>query len=948
MSDNNQTDGLELSRRKLLAAVTATGGAGLGAGAGSAALLSDEEGFVNNLIEAGEFDLKVDWEVDYYNGIDPDPVTISDSDVDDDGDLELVDEPGPIVDLEDVKPGDVIEHTLSLHLFENPGFITMDGLLTADDDNGITEPEDQVDGVLDNADGAPDGDLDNHFRCVAWYDDGDGLPQEIWTTSYATRDAFIEDLIDGNVSFDVNADEFLFEGTLASLMSTLSGGLLLDPRVNGHVAGGYPDSFCFQPSETQYIGILCWLPRDIPGVDDNIIQSDRLKYELGFDANQCRNNIENNGRPAQRPTGGVQPLNFEVTEGYGTLGGGPVDLQSDVGFPEDMVTGVDTSSDPVQFVLDLPQGLDKSAGDQWSLVFDAADDGTVDFRVVFDEFFYQEWDDDQSEWGPEQPVPADIDTAIINGIYVIGIPRDRLSDPFSFGGRVCYRNLPAVSGLESGEDLCIGLTPDLVPRNELGPGTSGFELVTVQNERFPDKVARLFLNKISVPENSVVNFAGPVDTGFRFEENHPSEDSAKTTELSIPGDPGGYYIFLVNDDPGAKFAHSLRYAWLEAESGEFEIKGAEWEPLMFRDETQGAINFDRRRVVDGREFNFGSQFIPLSKFLNEINISNKLSFRNISKWPDGTEGDVGKTSGISGNNITNYSDRYQNENHVWSNNCYALVIDGGAAKNNADSRSDANDLADDAEAIARWLNWRGFEVYRYSQYWGNNIPAFAKEKNIKGGPQSTREKAVKKQLRTVFEAFARAFTPCCTAIEEEKVSFESLCFFVSIHAHANKNGFSLYDPRGNGESYTITWQELFDFICNIPGQIELPDCVGLTFLIDTCHSGAAVAAADGSCMTKSKSSATKPNQIITAAGVDENSIADDIDKFVPGARDEDSTPPETEDNFKRKKLQERYESWKENVDSTPQAKAYGSESLTDPKCFDFKNGQGSSDTENTK
>ncbi len=567
MQDNDQTTNLDLTRRKILGSLGAAGAAGAAAGLGTSALFSDEEGFANNILEAGEFDLKVDWEVEYYNGLAPDPETISDSDTDDDGDLELVDDPGPIVDLQDVKPGDVIEHTLSLHLFGNPGFITMDGLITADSDAGFTEPEDQVDGALDDADGTPDGDLDDHLQCVAWYDGGttstdpgNNFPEEI-TSGYSptNRDAFIDDLIDGNVSFDATADEFILQGTFANVMAALSGDLLLDPQVNGHVAGNFPNSLCFAPSTTQYIGVLCWLPRDIPGVDDNIVQSDSLEYELGFDAVQCRHNIANDGSPIDRPTGGVQPLTFEVTEGFGTGGSGPFDLQSDVGFPENMITSVDTSADPVEFVLDVPEPLDKSAGDRWSLVFDVDNDGTVDFRVVFDEFFYQEWGDEDG-WGNEEPVPDDIDTGIIDGIYIVRIPRDRLSDPFAFAGRVCYGEAAPM-----GEDLCVSFTLDLDPTLELGESADDFVEVTLQEAPGP-KPVRDFLftsDRDSDPDEKNYNL-------FRFDNgvvtrlaNSPEIDEhpervgdrvffARTIdeELEVPGDEVHREIFAMPVDGG--------------------------------------------------------------------------------------------------------------------------------------------------------------------------------------------------------------------------------------------------------------------------------------------------------------------------------------------------------------------------------------------------------------
>ncbi|MDX1747160.1 MAG: SipW-dependent-type signal peptide-containing protein [Halobacteriales archaeon] len=47
----------------------------------------------------------------------------------------------PLVNLDDVKPGDFGELTLSLHLCDNPGYIWMNGGLVEARENGVTEPE---------------------------------------------------------------------------------------------------------------------------------------------------------------------------------------------------------------------------------------------------------------------------------------------------------------------------------------------------------------------------------------------------------------------------------------------------------------------------------------------------------------------------------------------------------------------------------------------------------------------------------------------------------------------------------------------------------------------------------------------------------------------------------------------------------------------------------------
>jgi predicted ribosomally synthesized peptide with SipW-like signal peptide len=76
----------------------------------------------------------------------------------------------PLLNLEDVKPGDFGEVTLSFHLCDNPGLVWMQGDLVSADENGVTEPEadspDEVDGEVE---------LLDEIQSVIWYDDGDNV-----------------------------------------------------------------------------------------------------------------------------------------------------------------------------------------------------------------------------------------------------------------------------------------------------------------------------------------------------------------------------------------------------------------------------------------------------------------------------------------------------------------------------------------------------------------------------------------------------------------------------------------------------------------------------------------------------------------------------------------------------------------------------------------------------
>lgn len=183
---------IELTRRKILGAAGAVGTAGAAAGLGTSALFSDEESFTNNSITAGTLDLKVSWDEHYFNGI-VNLDDVPDSDVefggpdsgetgfpssnespylavadgavdtfmadtrrerfpegglgpDEDPCTELADVPGveippPLIDLDDVKPGDFGEVTFDFSLCDNPGYLWMTGGLVDENENGVNGPE---------------------------------------------------------------------------------------------------------------------------------------------------------------------------------------------------------------------------------------------------------------------------------------------------------------------------------------------------------------------------------------------------------------------------------------------------------------------------------------------------------------------------------------------------------------------------------------------------------------------------------------------------------------------------------------------------------------------------------------------------------------------------------------------------------------------------------------
>ncbi|WP_458186110.1 vWA domain-containing protein [Haladaptatus sp. NG-WS-4] len=143
----------EFSRRKALLGLSTIGAGAAFGGAGTMAFLNDPEMIENNVVTAGNLDLKIDWE-EHYNGeiIETQPPA---------------DNPGPIFELDDVKPGDYGEATISLHVYDNPAYIWLAGELTASEENGQREPELETEGE----DGDGIGELADAIYARLWYDD---------------------------------------------------------------------------------------------------------------------------------------------------------------------------------------------------------------------------------------------------------------------------------------------------------------------------------------------------------------------------------------------------------------------------------------------------------------------------------------------------------------------------------------------------------------------------------------------------------------------------------------------------------------------------------------------------------------------------------------------------------------------------------------------------------
>ncbi len=171
--------------KRILGSLTVLTAVGLLAIGATGAFFSDSEVSSANTFAAGAIDLKID-NHGYYNHNECKEVTA--------GVFQWVgqaDFPVPgtscsdswsvtdltiqkFFDFTDIKPGDTGEDTISLHVSNNDAYMCANVKLTSNDDNGLTEPE----GQIDPTDGPGNGELASNVNFVWWADDGDNVLED--------------------------------------------------------------------------------------------------------------------------------------------------------------------------------------------------------------------------------------------------------------------------------------------------------------------------------------------------------------------------------------------------------------------------------------------------------------------------------------------------------------------------------------------------------------------------------------------------------------------------------------------------------------------------------------------------------------------------------------------------------------------------------------------------
>ena len=181
----------------------------------------------------------------------------------------------------DVKPGDIGEDTISLHVNNNNAYACMNVKLTDTPENGQNAPE----SLVDNTSGIHDGELQNYQYFVFWADDGDNVYEK---GEKVFKEGLVKDIFNGKNWTIADSQSNIWDGSGPIVGNTTKyigkawclGNMTHTPVSQdglGKTGGNGP--------LVRGTGFSC------NGVDvGNIIQSDGIKVDVNFSVVQSRNN----------------------------------------------------------------------------------------------------------------------------------------------------------------------------------------------------------------------------------------------------------------------------------------------------------------------------------------------------------------------------------------------------------------------------------------------------------------------------------------------------------------------------------------------------------------------------------------------------------------------------------------------------------------------------------
>lgn len=412
MSDERK---LALSRRQLLGGLATVGAASAGAGLGTTALFSDTESFEGNSLAAGQLDLAVKADVYEYQGQ-------ANGGGQSFSGIQNGQNPTVHQQLDDVKPGDYSYGKFCFSLVDNPGYIWAGGQLTGNAENGLTEPEGEVD-TTGGSPGDGNGELADAIEVTLYY-----RPPG-YDVSQGTRPSQ-----NGNIPGPGN-DNFVTRGTLREVLAELQTGIPLDSKPGSGNAGrqAYTGTPSRSFDDDKCLAFAWELPKSV----GNEVQTDSVEFDISFVAYQERNN-----------DGSQQPFADETfSTDYSNDWKGSPPGSTTIDDPTDgtVVTNVNFGDQTVAVSFtfqDDSDGLDFLDPSDYSstnlpMAIDANNDGVTDFQVAWqpnasfpdDPFAYINHPDSSSTDSPSS-LPAGFSAGKTGNTITFGLPKSVVGSSF--------------------------------------------------------------------------------------------------------------------------------------------------------------------------------------------------------------------------------------------------------------------------------------------------------------------------------------------------------------------------------------------------------------------------------------------------------------------------------------------------------------------------------------
>lgn len=278
--------------KKILLSLTVIGIIGATAVGLTSAYFSDTETSSANILNAGKVDLKID-NTSYYNHV----LSAQTSWLLDDLTDKL------FFNFSDLKPSDIGEDTISIHVDDNNAWACMQVSLTKNADGTCTSPE-MLDDPTCIDPGENQGELAQNLNFVFWNDDGDNVLED---DEDVFKEGTAQNLFDGTNWILADSTFNLFEsgGPLLGAKTYYIGKawcfgtLTKSPLAQDGLGNGGPNT----PANTTG-GVVC-----DGSTLNNATQTDIVMGDIGFSATQSRNNPNFRCNPVQpTPTPAPTPL----------------------------------------------------------------------------------------------------------------------------------------------------------------------------------------------------------------------------------------------------------------------------------------------------------------------------------------------------------------------------------------------------------------------------------------------------------------------------------------------------------------------------------------------------------------------------------------------------------------------------------------------------------------